>query len=513
MNADLILTNLRTVKLSAKEQEASAELIAICDNKIIYVGDSKELKNLQGHNTQVFDCGGGLVVPGFNDAHCHSLAFAITRQYVDCANARSIAAIQATLRNNSSSLAGSKWIRAANCDFATLVDGRPPNYKELDEAVADVPLILLERSGQHCVLNSLAMELCGINANTPDAVGSTIYRDPATGVPNGMISGNNELVARALPPPTEQETEKGMRQANQDYLSLGITSLQDTSWSNGYKHFLAMKDFKERGILMPRMTMLAGYDAINEFTERDIKTGSGDAFTRIGAMKIALDESTANPSPSQDEINAAALKAHSAGFQLALHVSDVYLLQASLQALDFIRDNSATASVRPRFEHCPVCPPGLLPELASSGAIIVTQPNLLYETGPLYLDQVTEEQLSWVYPLKSFVKHGIAMALSSDSPLTACSPFQAISTAVTRNVAGGKQLSLNESISALDALRMYTYFGAYASFDEDTKGVVAPGMLADLAILDKDLTKISSEEISDVKVMATIIDGKLVWEG
>ena len=511
MNADLILKNLRAVSFAG--EEAPAELIAICGNKIHYVGSADALGALQGPQTQVFDCAGGLVVPGFNDAHCHTLAFAITKQYIDCSQARSVANIQAVLRDRSSSSGCAQWVRAANCDFSVLAEGRAPNCQELDEAVSDRPLILLERSGQYCVLNSLALKLCGITSDTPDSDISKIFRDPVTGMPNGMIVGSNELVAKTLPAPTEQEAEAGMRQANQEYLSLGITSLQDTSWSNGHRHWLAMKGYKQSGVLVPRLTLMPGIDALDEFIERDLITGSGDHQIRIGAVKIALDESTGNPSPPQEAIDAAALKAHSAGFQLAFHVSDVYLLQASLQSLRVVRENSSSACIRPRFEHCPVCPPGLVAELAESGAIVVTQPNLLYETGPLYLDQVTNEQLTWIYPLRSFAQQGITMALSSDSPLTPCNPLQGISTAVTRTVADGRKLSTGEGLSALEALKMYTYCGAYASNEEKSKGVIAPGMLADLAILDSDLTQLPAQQIGAVKVMATLIDGKLVWEG
>lgn len=510
MSADLILRNLHAITFAG--QEAPAELIAVQGNKILYVGTADALGGLQGPHTRVLDCGGGVVVPGFNDAHCHALAFAITRQYVDCSRARSVADIQAALRDKVRDIEGEQWMRAANCDFSALAEGRPPNRRELDEAAPRLPVLLLERSGQHCVLNSRALELCGITAGTPDPAAGKIHRDPATGLPNGMISGNNELVAKAVPPLTERETEAGMRQANREYLSLGITSLQDTSWSNGYRHWLAMKGFKDRGVLAPRLTLLPGIDALEEFAERGLKTGSGDEQMRVGAVKIALDESTGNPCPPQENINDAALKAHLAGFQLAFHVADVYLLQASMQALEFARDNSPSACVRPRFEHCPVCPPGLVPELAGSGAIVVTQPSLLFETGPFYLDQVSSEQLTWVYPLKSFARHGITMALSSDSPLTPCDPFRAIHTAVTRLVADGRTLSPNEGVSALEALKMYTYCGAYSSLEEQSKGSIAPGMLADLAVLNGDPTRMNPEQLGAVKVMATVIDGKVVWE-
>lgn len=510
MTADLILKNLHAITFA--RQDGPAELIAAKGNKILYVGAADALGYMKGPHTRVLDCDGGFVAPGFNDAHCHALAFAITLRYVDCSKARCIADIQAVLREKVCDIKGDQWVRAAHCDFSALSEGRAPDRRELDAVVSDLPVLLLERSGQHCVLNSRALELCGITGSTFDSASGSIHRDPVTGLPNGLVSGNNDLVAKAIPPLTEREIEAGMRQANKEYLSLGITSIQDTSWSNGYRHWLAMKGFKHNGVLVPRLTLLPGVDAMGEFAERGLKTGSGDDHMRVGAVKIALDESTGNPCPSQEDISHIALKTHLAGFQIAFHVHDVYPLQASMRALEFIRKHAASACVRPRFEHCPVCPPALVPELAASGAIVITQPNLFHETGPRYLKELSSKQLTWVYPLRSFVQHGIPLAFSSDSPLTPCNPFLAIHAAVTRTVAGGAVLSPDESISAMEALKMYTYFGAYSSNEEHIKGSIAVGMLADLAVLNGDPMRMSPEGLIAVKTMATVIDGKVAWE-
>lgn len=501
MAADLILRNLRALTLGP--QCAAVELIAIQGNRILYAGTEAALGRLKGPHTRELDCAGGVVIPGFNDAHCHPLAFAITLRYVDCspARVRCIADIQAALRDKASGLARDQWLRGANYDAACLAEKRPPNRWELDLAVPHVPVVLVERSGQHCVLNSKALAHCGFSGPIPESVA------------NGVVAGNNEIVAKAIPPLTEQEIEAGIKQASRAYLSHGITSLQDTSWSNAYRHWAAMKGFKARGILVPRLTLFAGFDALEEFAHRGLKTGSGDDQMRLGAAKIALDESTANPRPPQQDLNRAALEAHLAGFQLAFHVSDVYALETSMRALAFIRQYAPVEPVRPRFEHCPVCPPALMAELANSGAMVVAQPNLLYATGPGYLEEVTQEQLKWVFPFRSFLRHGIGLAFSSDSPLTPCNPLRAIHTAVTRRVEGGALLSTEESISVVDALRMYTYAGACASLDEPTKGAIAAGQLADLAVLSSDPRQMNAQQPFDGRVMVTLIDGKVAWSG
>lgn len=504
MTADLILRNLHAVTFS--KQSEPVELIAVQGNRITYVGTADAIESQKGPRTQELDCCGGLVVPGFNDAHCHVYAFAATKSYADCSTAHSIADIQAVLQKKATEIEGGQWVRAANCDFSLLAEGRFPNRQDLDTAVLSSPVLLMDRSGQHCALNSIALELCGITKNTPASASGAELE-------NGVISVNNERATKAIPALTEQDFEQGMRQANREFLSMGITSVQDTSWSNTHRHWLAMKKFKDSGIMLPRLTLLAGVDALEEFEEQGMKTGSGDVHMRLGAVKIALDEGTGDPFPPQDTLNSLALKAHLAGFQLAFHVADIYLLKASLQALHFIRETTSNPSVRPRFEHCPICPPALLPVLAKCGAIVVTQPNLFYETGPRFPHFLSSDDLQSVYPWASFVQHGIPLALSSDSPLTPCNPFPAMLTSVTRKVAGGATLLPQERLSAMQALKAYSYGGAYASRDEQTKGAIAVGMLADMVVLNCDPLCMSQDALGDASVMATVLDGKVVWEG
>lgn len=503
MIADLILKNLHAVSFA--HQDKSVELIAIKGNKIIYAGDTGALGDLKSPDTCELDCCGGLVIPGFNDAHCHVYAFAATTMYADCSKARSIADIQAVLRERTSNVERGQWVRAANCDFSGLDEGRFPNRQDLDSAVFDLPVLLLEHSGQHCVLNSLALKACGITEDSPNSAFGTELAD-------GVVSASNERVANAIPPLSEQDIESGMQQVSNEYLSLGITSIQDTSWSNRYHHWLTMKNFKDRGVLKPRLTLLPGADALTEFQEQGLKTGSGNDHMRVGAVKIALDESMNLLSPPQDVLNSIALKTHLAGFQLAFHVSDSDMLQASLHALQFIRETTPIACVRPRFEHCPICPPTLLPKLVEYGVTVVTQPNLFYENGPRFLHALSNEELKSVYPYRSFVEHSIPLAFSSDSPLTPCNPFFAIPVSVTRKVSGDASLSPHEGISFLEVLKGYTYGGAYASCEEQIKGSIAVGMLADLVVLDCDPLAMNYDTLGETKPIATLIDGKVVWE-
>lgn len=509
MTADLMLRNMARQRLG--DHSRPLELIAIQGNRITYVGAEDALGELCGANTRVIDCQGGMVLPGFNDAHCHPFALAMSHIHLDCSKARCIGGILDVVRVQAGKAKHQKWLRAAQVDAAALEENRLPYRWELDQAVTDLPIILVERSGQNCALNTLALALCGIDDNTPDTGDESIGRDPVSRKPNGIVSGNNERIAHAIPAPTDTEIQAGLRQANQEFLSHGITSLQDTSWSNAYHHWQAWQSYKQRGLLAPRLTMLAGYDALTEFKEHGLKTGCGDARLRLGAMKIALDESSRAMHPPQEDLNQAALRAHLAGFQLSFHVPNVELLQKSLSALAFVRRMAFTPCTRPRLEHCPVCPPALLQALAESGAIVVSQPNLFHQTGPTYLDQVAGEQLNWIYPYRSFLDHGIPLAFSSDAPLTSCDPFQAIQSALARTVSGGGILAMKECLTLGEAVDAYTFSSAFVAMEEHEKGRLAAGQLADLIIL-KTAGKSLHEQFDAAKVMLTVIDGKVVWE-
>ncbi|MDY6843139.1 MAG: amidohydrolase [Thermodesulfobacteriota bacterium] len=510
--ADLIFHNARVITMDLKYPYA--EFVAIKGNKILGNGNESNLKVLKGAHTKLVDCGGKTIIPGFNDAHCHPLSFAATLLYLDCSPAmvRSITDIQNVMRQKAEKIPPGKWLRAAHYDESSLVEKRPPNRWELDKAAPDNPVILIHHSGQHCVLNSMALKHSGITRDTPESPGGIIHKDSKTREPNGLITGRNERVEHTVPPLDEEVMEQGIKLANTQYLSCGITSLQDTTWTNGLNQWHTYQRCIDRGSLSPRLSMLVGIESLEEFQKIGLSTGSGTNRLRVGGVKIALDESTGCIHPPQEDVNTLAHNALQAGFQISLHVSDIHMLQSSLATIEHVRKQIPNSNHRHRLEHCAVCPPGLLPRLKDSQAIVICQPSFLYYMGQRYLDEVPTAQMSWLYPFGSMQRYGIKTVFSSDLPLVPCNPFMGIYAAVTRKVETGKTLSRRESISVLDALRMYTLEGAYASSEEEVKGSISPGKLADLIVISDDPTQIDPEALKDLKVVMTIIDGHIVWE-
>ncbi|MBP1685156.1 MAG: hypothetical protein H6Q33_1299 [Deltaproteobacteria bacterium] len=516
--ADLVLHNARV--LTFDDAHPHAELVAVRGDRILAVAAACDLPLFARPGVELLDCAGATVMPGFNDAHCHPIGLALSLLAVDCSPpaARSIAELQARIRERAERSAEGCWIRAAGFDDASLAEGRPPTRWELDHAAPRHPVVLVHATGQRCVLNSAALHLAGITASGPGSVEGGIRRDLRTGEPTGLVIGREERVARAIPSPDADEIARGMARANRIYLAQGITSLQDTSWTNGLQQWQLWQRLVAGGAVAPRVSMMAGTESLERFGAAGLATGSGNGSLRLGALKLALDESTGASHPPRAEVNDLALRAHHAGFQVAFHVSDARMLEVSLAAIAFVR---AHCRVHPhgacdapgfRLEHCAVCPPGLLPKVQASRAIVVTQPAFLTGFGGRYLDAASAQQIGWFCPIGSLRQRGIDVAFGSDSPLLSSDPLAGIQAAVVRRTDTGRPLAPREAIATRDAIAMYTVAGARASLEADQKGSIRPGKLADLVLLDRDPTQVAAEELSTVKVLRTIVGGRRVWE-
>ncbi|MFN8627540.1 MAG: amidohydrolase [Candidatus Binatia bacterium] len=516
--ADLVLHNARV--LTFDRTQSHADLVAVRGDRILAVATADDLPLFARPGVTLLDCEGATLIPGFNDAHCHPLALAINLLSVDCspASVHSIAELEARIRQRAGQTVEGAWIRAVGYDDARLAEGRAPTRWELDRAAPRHPVVLVHATGQSCVLNSAALHLAGIATPAPDAAAGGICRDSRSGEPTGLVSGRQDRVARAIPAPDADEIERGMALANRTYLAQGITSLQDTSWTNGWRHWQLWQRLVVAAVA-PRVAMMVGTESLDRFRDAGLATGSGDSRLRLGALKLALDESTGVRHPPRDEVESLALRAHEAGFQVAFHVSDIRMLEVALAAIAVVRAHCARRAhhacdaVGFRLEHCAICPPRLLSRVRASRAMVVTQPAFVRGFGARYTEDAAAHQIGWFCPIGSLRRHDIAVAFGSDSPLVSSDPLAGIHAAVTRRTDTGRSVDPRQAITALDALEMYTIAGAQASLEADEKGSISPGKLADLALLDRDPTRIAAEELPAVKVLRTIVGGRVVWQG
>ena len=258
--------------------------------------------------------------------------------------------------------------------------------------------------------------------------------------------------------------------------------------------------------------MMFGIDSLSQFQAADLKPGSGDNQLRLGGVKIMVREPTGQLQPPQPELNQQAATVHRAGFRLAIHAIEQSAVAAAITALEYIRSQQPESGRHHRIEHCSECPPALLKRLSQLQAVVVTQPPFLYYSGERYLATVPANQLPWLYRFRSFIESGLTVAGSSDCPVVPANPLIGIYAAVTRRAETGQNISSKQSISASQAIAMYTTNAAYASCEEDLKGSITPGKLADMVLLSGDPTKSPAEEIKDIKVEMTVIDGEVVWK-
>jgi predicted amidohydrolase YtcJ len=511
-SADLILHNANIITMDANCP--SAQLVAVKGDRILAVGDNDLLVEVRGAKTKVIDGGGRAVVPGFNDAHCHIFGSVRKRRTIDLSpkSVKSIADIKAAIRKRALSTPQGQWIIGSDYHEFYLAEKRHPNRRDLDEASPDHPVVLLHRSMHASVLNSRALALAGITKETPEPEGGVIDRELDTGEPSGILFEMSAYVRdKLLPPLSENELAGGIAALDKHYLEMGITSLQDASVGNDHARWEIFKRIKDKGGLKSRLSMMFGFDSLAQFQEKGVAFGAGDGGLRLGGVKFLLSEARGRLQPPLDELKEQALAAHNAGFQLAIHCVEPGTVEAALATLEYIASRSSLKGRRHRLEHVSECPPELFERLEKLEAVVVTQPNFIYHNGERYLATVSPERRRWLYRIGSFLGAGLVVAAGSDSPVAPDNPWLGIYAAVTRRAESRQQLLPNEAISVPQALAMYTTSAAYASFEEDGKGSISQGKLADMVILSADPLTSPPEGLKDIRVEMTIIGGKVAW--
>ena len=511
--ADLILKNANVITIDP--EQPTAELVAIKDDKILLVAGKENLESVRGAKTKIIDCQGKTVVPGFNDAHCHIFSFIRKLLSIDLSpsSVSSISDIKAAIHHRAQNTPPGKWLTGTGFNEFYLAEKRCPTRWDIDEVAPHHPVVLAHRSLHACVLNSLALFLDGITKETPEPPGGLIDRDLNTGEPSGLLFEMLGYIReKVMPPLSEKELTDGITLANRHYLSQGITSLQEATVVNNFSQWQRFHQFKDMGKLESRVSMMLGTEAINQFQEAGLASGSGNSQLRLGGVKIIPNETTGQLYPPQPELNQQVFNAHQAGFQLAIHAIEPSTVEAAITALEYAHSHLPQAGRRHRIEHCSECPPHLLKRLHKLQAVVVTQPPFLYYSGERYLAEIPPNRLRWLYRIKSLINSGLIVAGSSDCPVVPDNPLVGIYAAVTRQAESGQQLLPQECISASQAVAMYTVNAAYASFEEDIKGSITQGKLADIVVLSNDPIKSPPEQIKDIKVEMTVIGGKVVWE-
>lgn len=519
MTADLLLTNAHVLTLNP--QQPMAEAVAVSGETILVVGNSTDLQTLSGPLTQVIDCQGQTLLPGFVDAHCHLLALASSLTGVDCGEetVKSIGDLKRVIREQAGQTPPGEWIRGYGYDDLSLQEKRHPTRWDLDEATSNHPVRLNHRSGHATVLNSQALALAGVGRDTPDPVNGVIHRELHTGNPTGVFFEMSGFLRERLDTDRGQR-DQGISKLNQKLLECGITSVQDAGPNNDLARWSVFRDLVDSGRLVSRVTMMAGASHLQEFTAAGMAWGFGDHRLRLGHAKIMLTMTTGDLYPSLPELKDLVSRCHRRGFPVAIHSVESEAVAAAAKVLGdcpVLPDQRNGTAPSDRIEHCSECPPNVLSLVQASGAMVVTQPGFVYWNGDRYLSRVAPELLPYLYPIDSWLNAGVSVAFGSDAPVIDPNPWPGIYAAVTGYTRLGarfpkpKGASRKRGVSVLAALRMYTIGGASAEGTQQIKGSIEPGKLADLVLVDADPTRLANSALKDIKTMLTVVGGKVAW--
>jgi predicted amidohydrolase YtcJ len=508
--ADLILHNATIITMD--QSCPGGSMVTIRNGRILAVSGKDELNTFKDDGTETIDCHGMTVLPGFNDAHCHPVSFAESLLSVNLSRTSvlSISDIIEQIREASLTTPEGRWITVRGYNVFYLAEKRHPNRWDLDKATTTHPVKLIHRTGHAHVLNSLALNQANITRYSEEPQGSIIERDIETGEPNGVLHNMGGYLARVTPSLTDSEMKRAAKLASDYLVSLGITSVQDASVRNDIRRWELLRRLKQTGAFKPNITMMLGLDLFNHFQEHE-QPQADDNRLRPGSVKIILHETTGELSPPQEELNEIVLQIHQAGRQVALHAVEENTVEAACNAIEYALNKYPRKDHRHRIEHCSVCTPEMVKRLAELKVAVVTQPSFVYYNGERYLDTVPDEQLGHLYPVSRLIKAGITVAGSSDCPVIPPDPVAGIYAAVSRITETGKRLLYDERVTPVEALQMYTRNAAYVCFEETIKGTLSPGYAADLVVLNGNPLELTPEELLNIRVALTVINGEIVW--
>lgn len=496
--------------LSQDPNRPTAEALAIVGDRIVAVGRAADLRPYISRQTQLLDCHGQTVLPGFIDPHLHLFSWASRFCGADLSGVGSMAELRHALALGLFGLPPGEWLRGYGYDEFLLTEKRHPTRHDLDAVCHDRPIVVRHRSGHAAVLNSAGLSRAGIGPSFTDRQGGHAERDPG-GRPTGLVYELEPFLRTVIPRLPTADFRAGIKRAGQDLLRLGVTSFHDASVSNTLEDVSVFQQLTADGLLTSRATVMIGIAALEQLLEARLEPFSGDDQVRLGSIKIILHESQGVLCPQPQALRQMVWRAHQHGFQLAFHAVEEATIGLALDAVEQAQRRLWRTDHRHRIEHCSLCPPPFLEQLKTNGCAVVSQPGFVRWYGEKYTAEVASEVHPWLYRARSLIDHQIPVAGSSDCPIGPLAPLASIGAALTRQSQAGREVNAAERVSLAEALGLFTSAAAWVGFEEDKKGRIVPGMLADLVILDDDIAAVPEQAIGSLSVTITIVGGKVVW--
>jgi predicted amidohydrolase YtcJ len=529
--ADLALTNGDVYTVDSAHPRVQA--IAMHGEKIVAVGANNDIRPWIGPKTRVIDLHGRFAMPGFNDAHTHLAAAGMKQLNVNIEGAKSLADFQQRIRGALKNYKAGEWITGSGWDHTLWPEKRFPTRWDLDAVSKDHPMMFWRVDGHVAVANSLALEIAGITENTPDPPAGHIERDAKTGEPDGMLEEDAamSLVSRHIPPPSHERRKRAIELALADAVSHGVTSIQDYSTWND---FLVYRELKNEGKLPLRITEWLTFTEPLARLEEERREGSTtDPWLKTGSLKAFMDGSlgsrtAAMLTPYSDdpsssgilrmdpaELNRMSIERDKAGFQLNFHAIGDRANRVALDAFAAVLAANGPRDRRDRIEHAQVVAPEDFARFAKLHVIASMQPVHLLDDQRWAEARLGPERSKGAYAWNTMRKDGVRLAFGTDYPVERINPLRGIYECVTRELpeggpAGGwePQEKLPREVCIYD----YTVGSAYGEFEENRKGQLKPGMLADIVVYPADITRVPPAELLKTPVDVTIAGGRIVYE-
>jgi predicted amidohydrolase YtcJ len=537
VGADLVLRG--AMVWTADEEHPLAEAVAIHDGLLMYVGDAGGVERFIGSGTEVLDLPGRMVLPGFEDSHAHPVSAGLELGECNLYDAEDVADIERIVRDYVAANPDLPWIRGNGWALPIFPAANPPR-ELLDRLVPDRPAFFYAADGHSAWVNSRALAVAGVTRETPDPEGGRIERSPRTGEPGGTLREDAmALVASKLPPYSPEERLDAARRALREANRFGITAITDADVDGATLE--AYAELSRQGELTAQVTVAlasevdapvekeverlkairARYQRLPRLTVNTVKLYTDGVIEARTAALLApyLDRpGDAGPLVYQpDDLTARVVALDREGFQVHFHAIGDRAIRVSFDAIAAARNANGGRDRRPVLAHIELFDPSDIPRFRELGAIASFQPYWAQADG--YIRDLTIPALGparsrWLYPIQSVLNSGAVVAGGSDWSVSSLNPLDAIEVAITRRsvrAPAGLAWIPEERANLPMMLAAYTINAAYATYHERENGSLKVGKQADLIVVDRDLFSVPAEQISESRVLLTLLDGREVW--
>lgn len=528
--ADLVITNAKVWTVDSNHPTADA--VAIIGDRIVAVGSAADIDAWRGAETRVIDAGGHLVLPGFNDAHVHFIEGGMQLDSVDLRDAATPEEFRDRVARRAARYP-SEWVTGGDWDEEKWNPPHLPTKDLIDAVTPKTPVFVSRYDGHESLANSVALKLAGVTAQTPSPAGGEIVHD-AQGNPTGVLKDAAQgLVDRVIPPITHERRIRAARRALSHAASLGVTSVQHMSAE--YEDIEVFAELAEQGELTARIYAAPLSSGWKDQAKIGVRHAFGSPWLRIGAVKTFADGSLGSTTayffqPYTDAPNTRGLlasgmqplsnmrdrfqQADAAGLQLCTHAIGDEAISIILDLYQNLIDKNGDRDRRLRIEHAQHMATKDFDRFAKLHVIASVQPYHAIDDGRWAERRIGPERIKTTYAFRTFLDHGVKLALGTDWTVAPLNPMLTIYAAVTRATLDGKNPNgwvPEQKISVKEAVEAYTMGSAYAEFQDKQKGSITPGKLADLVILSDDIFTIDPKAIRDVQVEKTIVGGKVIY--